>query len=89
MATHSDIPAWKIPWGGGAWYAIVHGIAELEATEQLYWFPGWRDFPNGPVAKNSTLPMQRAWVQSPVRELDPTRCSLTSQVLQLTPRPTE
>ena len=40
MATHSDIPAWKIPWGGGAWFAIVHGIAELEATEQLYWFPG-------------------------------------------------
>ena len=30
-----------------------------------------RDFPGGPVAK-TLLPMQGAWVRSPVRDLDPT-----------------
>ena len=33
-----------------------------------------RDFAGGPVA-DSPLPKQVAQVQSPVRELDPTRCS--------------
>ena len=32
MATHSSVPAWRIPWteepGGG-----VHGVSELEPTE--------------------------------------------------------
>ena len=32
MATHSRILAWKIP-GGGAWWATVHGITELDMTE--------------------------------------------------------
>ena len=29
MATHSSIPAWKIPWTG-AWRATVHGAAKAE-----------------------------------------------------------
>ena len=32
QATHSSIPAWKIPWRG-AWRATVHGIAKCQMTE--------------------------------------------------------
>ena len=28
MAPHSSTLAWKIPWIGGAWKAVVHGVAE-------------------------------------------------------------
>ena len=28
MATHSSIPAWRIPMDRGAWWATVHGIAK-------------------------------------------------------------
>ena len=28
MATHSSILAWRIPMDGGAWRAIVHGVAK-------------------------------------------------------------
>ena len=28
MATHSSIPAWRIPWTEGAWWAAVHGVAK-------------------------------------------------------------
>ena len=28
MATHSNILAWIIPMGGGAWRATVHGVAK-------------------------------------------------------------
>ena len=31
----------------------------------------FQDLPDGPVAKDSVLPMQRTWVPSLVRELDP------------------
>ena len=31
------------------------------------------NFPGGPVTKESTLPMQGAWVRPLLRELDPTR----------------
>ena len=31
MATHSSLPAWRIP--GGGWWATVHGVAESETTE--------------------------------------------------------
>ena len=33
------------------------------------------DLLGGPVAKDSTFPMQAAWVQSLVKELDPTCCN--------------
>ena len=29
MATHSSILAWRIPMNRGAWWATVHGVAEL------------------------------------------------------------
>ena len=33
MVTHSSILAWRIPMDRGAWWATVHGIAELDMTE--------------------------------------------------------
>ena len=33
MATHSSILAWRIPKDGGACWATVHGVAELDRTE--------------------------------------------------------
>ena len=38
MATHSSIPAWRIPMNKGAWQATVHGIAESDMTEWLTTF---------------------------------------------------
>ena len=35
LATHSSILAWRIPMDRGAWWATVHGVAELDMTEQL------------------------------------------------------
>ena len=35
MATHSSILAWRIPMDRGAWRATVHGVTELDMTEQL------------------------------------------------------
>ena len=28
MATHSSVPAWRIPGTGGAWWAAVYGVAQ-------------------------------------------------------------
>ena len=28
MATHSSVLAWRIPGGGGAWWAAVYGVAQ-------------------------------------------------------------
>ena len=28
MATHSSILAWTSPWDGGAWWAVVYGVAQ-------------------------------------------------------------
>ena len=35
MATHSSIPAWKIPWTG-AWQATVHDVTELDPSEHTH-----------------------------------------------------
>ena len=35
MATHSSILAWRIPADRGVWWATVHGVTELDATERL------------------------------------------------------
>ena len=35
IVTLSNILAWRIPMGGGAWLATVHGAAESDKTEQL------------------------------------------------------
>ena len=29
MATHSSIPAWRIPMDRGAWWATVHGVRKM------------------------------------------------------------
>ena len=33
MATQSSILAWRIPMDRGAWWAIVHSVADLDMTE--------------------------------------------------------
>ena len=35
IATHSSIPAWRIPIDRGAWRATVRGVTELDTTEWL------------------------------------------------------
>ena len=35
MATHPSILAWRIPLDRGAWRAAVHGVKELDMTEQV------------------------------------------------------
>ena len=35
MATHSSILAWRIPTDRGAWWATIHGVADLDTTERL------------------------------------------------------
>ena len=30
METHSRILAWRIPMGGGGWWATVHGVAKSQ-----------------------------------------------------------
>ena len=35
MATHASILAWRIFMDRGAWWATVHGVAELDVTEHL------------------------------------------------------
>ena len=33
MATHSSIFAWRIPMDRGAWWALIHEVAESDTTE--------------------------------------------------------
>ena len=35
MVTHSTNLAWRIPMDRGAWWAIVHGVAESDTPERL------------------------------------------------------
>ena len=32
-ASHSNIPAWRIPMDRGAWWATIHGVTKLDTTE--------------------------------------------------------
>ena len=36
MATHSSVLAWRIPGTGGAWWAAVYAVAELDTTEATW-----------------------------------------------------
>ena len=36
MATHSSILAWKRTMDRGAWWNIVHGVAESDVTENTH-----------------------------------------------------
>ena len=35
MAIHSSILLWRVPMDSVAWWATVHGITELDTTEQI------------------------------------------------------
>ena len=34
-ATHISVLTWETPWTEGAWWATVHGVAELDRTQPL------------------------------------------------------
>ena len=36
MATHSSIPAWRIPVDRGAWQATAHGVAKSRTRLKLH-----------------------------------------------------
>ena len=48
----------------------------------------WQGLPWQPSGQNSTLPMQGTWIQSPVRELDPTCCNWELLHMPITKDPT-
>ena len=55
MATHSSMPAWRIPMDGGAWWATVHGgRQESDSTEELSMHTE-----NTDINKNKTEPKTR------------------------------
>ena len=33
MATHSNIPAWRIPWTEGAWRATISRVSESDTAK--------------------------------------------------------
>ena len=51
MATHTSIPAWRIPMDRGAWRATVHGVAKSRTQLKLLntaphigiWLPRWEE----------------------------------------------
>ena len=51
MATHSSVLAWRIPTDRGAWWAVVHGVAESDMTERLstHTHTGQGNWPTSPV----------------------------------------
>jgi len=40
IATHSGILTWRIPIDRGSWWATVHGVEELDTTEQISFLQG-------------------------------------------------
>ena len=40
IATHSGILTWRIPIDRGSWWATVHGVEELDMTEQISFLQG-------------------------------------------------
>ena len=64
-------------------YILIPPYSTPRRQTVLSPFYRWRnklsDFPGGPVAKDSAIPMQGVWVPSPVvRELEPTCCAIKS-----------
>ena len=63
MATHSSVLAWRIPTDRGAWWAVVHRVAESDMTERLstHTHTGQGNWMNSLVA-----PHPLPWPASPV-----------------------
>ena len=38
MAIPSSTLAWKMPWTGGAWWAVVHGVTKSWAQQSEFTF---------------------------------------------------
>ena len=53
MATHSNILAWRITMGRGAWQATVHGVTSVGHNLVTKPPPNWEDFLSGAEVKNS------------------------------------
>ena len=43
MATHTSIPAWRIPWTRGAWQTTVHRVAKNQTQVSMHAYLFWRD----------------------------------------------
>ena len=37
MASHSSVPAWRIPMDRGAWWATVHGVTKELGMTKATW----------------------------------------------------
>ena len=76
----------SFPSGEGAvihLWALNRNLGNLENLDQIAFFKiEVRDFPGGPVA-DSLLPIQGAWVQSLVRELDSHMPQLRPGIIKL------
>ena len=59
-------------------FSLFRLLFENASTARMYYFCNlktfFRAFPNGPVVKTPCFQCRGAWVQSLVRELDPTCC---------------
>ena len=75
MATHSSILNLENSMDRGAWWATVHGVAELDMTENINTHTCTHNTLTHSLSPFSPqwltlIPVQGAWVPSLVRELD-------------------
>ena len=60
MASHSNTLAWKNPMDKGAWWAVVHGVAESDATDQLHFH-----FSLSCIGEENGNPLQCSCLENP------------------------
>ena len=60
MATHCSTLAWKTPRMEEAWWAAVHGVAELDTTEQLHFH-----FSLSRLGEGNANPLQCSCLENP------------------------